>query len=170
MRSFELRKMVFTALMMAFVCVGTMFIQIPISATNGYLNMGDGIIYFAAVLLGPVGGFLAGGIGSAMADVLNSYSHWALFTLIIKGSQGFMVGYLVKLSSGKIKQGFSMSLGALIMVVGYFLAGALLKGSFLVSLQSVPANIIQGIFGVILGMALVSVMHRMETLNLRTQN
>ena len=33
---------------------------------------------------------IAGGIGSALADILTGYSHWAIFTLIIKGLEGYI--------------------------------------------------------------------------------
>ena len=46
-----------------------------------------------------------------------------------------------------------MIVAGLVMVLGYFVGGAILKGSWEVSLTSVPSNLIQG--GVSLGLALI---------------
>ena len=48
-----------------------MLIQIPIPL--GYAHLGDSVILITAYLFGPVVGALAGGIGSAMADILTGY-------------------------------------------------------------------------------------------------
>ena len=47
-----------------------------------------------ALLFGRRAGATAGGLGSAMADLLGGYPHWAPFTLIIKGIEGYVVGAL----------------------------------------------------------------------------
>ncbi|MGN1083913.1 MAG: ECF transporter S component, partial [Lachnospiraceae bacterium] len=78
----KLHKMVLTALFTALVCVATIIIQIP-SPMQGYVNLGDCIILLSAWLLGPLYGFFAGGVGSALADLLTGYSHYAPGTLVI---------------------------------------------------------------------------------------
>jgi len=60
-----------TAVCMALTCIATMLIQIPIPL--GYAHLGDSVILITAYLFGPVVGALAGGIGSAMADILTGY-------------------------------------------------------------------------------------------------
>ena len=71
-----------TAVCMALTCIATMLIQIPIPL--GYAHLGDSVILITAYLFGPVVGALAGGIGSAMADILTGYPVWAVPTLLIK--------------------------------------------------------------------------------------
>ena len=58
----NLMKLVFAALLAAFVCVATLVIRIP-SPLGGYINLGDCIVLVSGWLLGPVYGFLAGGLG-----------------------------------------------------------------------------------------------------------
>ena len=65
-----LKKLVMAALFAALACVATMSIKIPTPGTSGYIHPGDAIVILAGVVLGPAWGFLAGGIGSAMADLL----------------------------------------------------------------------------------------------------
>ncbi len=83
-----------TALMAALCSVLTMMFQIYVPATTGYFNFGEIGVYISAVLFGPIVGGFAGGVGSMIADILLGYPHYAIATLIIKGAEGFLVGYL----------------------------------------------------------------------------
>ena len=69
----NLKKIVMAALFAALACVATMSIRIPTPGTNGYIHPGDAIVILSGVVLGPVWGLLAAGIGSAMADLLGGY-------------------------------------------------------------------------------------------------
>lgn len=150
------KLIVLNGLMIALVCIATMVIQIPIPMTEGYVNVGDSIIFITSILFGPIPGMVAGGLGSALADILTGYSHWALFTLLIKGFEGYIVGIVVKKNTSLIKNVFATLLGIIIMVSGYLIAGTFLQGSFIVSLGSVPSNIMQGIVSMIIGIPLAS--------------
>lgn len=148
------KKIVLNGLMIALVCIATMTIQIPTPGTSGYVNIGDSVIFISSILFGPISGMVAGGIGSAMADILGGYSHWALFTLIIKGVEGYFVGIIIKNSNNMIRTILATVVGTLIMVVGYFLAGIILKGSVIISAGSIPSNLVQGIISMILAIPL----------------
>lgn len=80
------------ALCAALVCISTMVIQIPIPL--GYMHLGNACILLVGALFGPVTGLFAGGIGSAMADLLTGYTQWVIPTLLIKSVMGFVIGYL----------------------------------------------------------------------------
>lgn len=150
------KLIVLNGLMIAFVCVATMVIQIPVPMTEGYVNIGDSIIFVTSIVFGPIPGMVAGGIGSALADILTGYSHWAIFTLIIKGLEGYIVGFIVRKNTNLLKNIIATLLGVIVMVCGYLLAGGFLQGSLIVSLGSVPSNIIQGIMSMIIGIPLAS--------------
>lgn len=62
-----------------------MSIKIPTPGTSGYIHPGDAIVILAGVVLGPAWGFLAGGIGSAMADLLGGYFVYVPMAFVIKG-------------------------------------------------------------------------------------
>ena len=141
----ETKKIVLNGLMIALVCIATMTIQIPMPGTNGYVNIGDSVIFISSILFGPVVGMIAGGIGSALADILSGYAHWAIFTLIIKGLEGYVVGIVIRNHYTTIKSLFATALGTITMATGYFLAGIILKGSIIISAASIPGNLIQGI-------------------------
>lgn len=146
------KNMVLNGLMIAFVCVATMVIQIPIPGTSGYVNIGDSIIFITSVVLGPIPGMIAGGIGSAFADMLSGYTHWAPFTLVIKGLEGLVVGLIYKHAKHKSVMLLAMILGVVIMVGGYIIGGFIIKGSWIIALGSVPANSIQGIASVVIAL------------------
>lgn len=80
--------------MTALVAVLTMAFQIYVPATTGYFNFGEVGVFITALLFGPIIGAFAGGVGSMFADIFTGYIHFALATLVIKGTEGFLVGYL----------------------------------------------------------------------------
>ena len=69
----NLKKLILAALFAALSCVATMSIRIPTPGTGGYIHPGDAIVILSGVILGPVWGFFAGGIGSALSDLIGGY-------------------------------------------------------------------------------------------------
>lgn len=160
------KKIVLNGLMISLVCLATMAIQIPVPGTNGYVNIGDAIIFITSILFGPIPGMIAGGIGSALADILSGYTHWALFTLIVKGLEGYVVGFIInKFKNTSLNIILSTLLGSVIMVFGYFVFGAYLSGGFGVSLLSVPSNCIQGVVSIFLAVPLASSLINTKSVN-----
>lgn len=146
--------------MTALVAVATYAIRIPMPATDGYLNLGDAFVLFCGVVFGPVAGVVAGGIGSALADLIGGYAHWILPTFLIKGAEGALAGGLFFLFKKAglhrfLSSSISTFLGALWMVVGYFFASWIMKGSAAVAWTSVPGNAAQGGVGVALAAAIL---------------
>ena len=78
------QKIVISALMASLVCVATMLIKIP-SPLKGYINLGDCVVLVSGWMLPPTYGFLAAGLGSALADVFSGYAMYAPATFVIKG-------------------------------------------------------------------------------------
>lgn len=81
---------VFTAL----VAAATMVFSIYVPATRGYFNIGETMVYTTALLFGPLVGGIAGGVGSMISDLILPFPQYAPGTLIIKGAEGIIVGYL----------------------------------------------------------------------------
>lgn len=158
MKSEKLKNLVLAALLAALACVATMMIAIPIPAVNGYLNLGDAVVLFGAFLLGPVWGMAAGGIGTAMADMLLGYAVYAPGTLVIKGAMAFVAAWLfreLRQRIGNAKAGaVSGFVGECIMVLGYFLYESLVLGYGMAAIGSVAANALQGVVGLVIGTAL----------------
>ncbi|GAG86716.1 unnamed protein product [marine sediment metagenome] len=77
----------------AFTCILTFIVPITIPATQGYINLGDIGVMISGLLFGPIIGGIAGGFGSALADLFIA-PIYAIPTLIIKGLEGFLVGFI----------------------------------------------------------------------------
>lgn len=125
-------RLVITALFAALVTVGTMVIQIPTPATQGYINFGDTLIFISGVLLGPLGGLFAGGVGSWLADLLSGYAHYAPWTLVIKGLEGLLVGLLAHRAYAAHQRFWTPVMAMLVagawMTLGYFIAENIMYG------------------------------------------
>ena len=154
------KKIVIAALVAALTCVATMIIKIP-SPLKGYINLGDCIVLLAGWMLSPFYGFLAAGLGSALADIFSGYLTYAPATFIIKGSMALIAFFLYKLLHNKIGNFIATIFGGILaeiaMIIGYFLFEGLLYG-FIPSLVNIPANAVQGIAGIIIGTMLVTIL------------
>lgn len=119
---------VLIALFSALVCVLTIFVQIPWG--KGYINFGDTLIFLAASLLGPVGGMIAGAIGSSLADLFSGFANYAPFTFVVKGGEGFLCGilytYVFRKQRPMLRRLFSMLIAGAWMIIGYFLTDLML--------------------------------------------
>jgi uncharacterized membrane protein len=123
------RDLAAVAIMGALTTVVTMFF-IPFVPTGGYFNLGDAVVVTTALIFGPIVGALAGGIGSALADVLLGYGVFAPYTLVIKGLEGFVVGKIAGNSetTTKMKMVIAWLVGGVIIVAGYWSAEAFIMG------------------------------------------
>ena len=86
-------KLTMTSLFAALICVATLIIRIT-TMGNGYIHLGDAFVVLSGILLGPVSGALAAGIGSAFADVFAGYIQYAVATFIIKALMAMISGLL----------------------------------------------------------------------------
>ncbi len=95
-RRLSSRELAAMGVFTAFVAAATMVVSAYVAVTGGYFNVGETMVYTAALLMGPVVGAFAGGVGSMIADVALGYTVFAPGTLVIKGLEGFIVGYLAQ--------------------------------------------------------------------------
>ncbi len=121
-------KIVSLAVMTALVFVITTVFSVPISAVGQRFDGGDIMIFIAAWTFGPAVGGFSGGVGSALSDALNP-GPYAPFTLVIKGFEGYIAGYLVARRPGR---GLKVSwlIASIAMVGGYFVTNAYLIAFF----------------------------------------
>lgn len=149
-------ELMLTGLMTALVMAATSFFRIPVIATNGYIHLGDAMVFLSVLILGRKNGTIAAAGGSALADLLGGYAHWVPWTFVIKGLMAFICGTI--LLSGKDKESkasifrsvAAMSAGALIMMAGYFIVQRFMYGTWAAPLAALPGNIVQGTAGVLI--------------------
>lgn len=156
------KKIVMAALIASLVCVATMIIKIP-SLLKGYINLGDCIVLLAGWSLSPAYAFLAAGLGSALADVFLGYVAYAPATFIIKGLMALIAFYSFKLLHKRLgnlpSRIISGALAEILMVLGYFVFEGFLYG-FAPSLVNIPANAVQGVAGIIVGIVLIKIFEK----------
>ena len=160
MRDMKIRKMVLAALMAALTYVATMVVQIP-SPMQGFVNLGDCCVLLSGWILGPWWGGAAAGIGSMLVDLLSGYGHYVPGTLIIKGLDALAAALIFRaLGRGKTAMLISGIVGETIMVLGYFAYASMILGKGLAAAASIPGNIVQGIAGIAIGLALAVLLQK----------
>lgn len=121
----KIKKVAFLGLFMDLLVIATTVFRFPVPTFNLYFNLGEGVIYLVALIFGGPAGAIVGGVGSGMSDILGGYPVWAPITLLIKGTEGFIVGVLSK----RTKPYLAVAAGAAIMMIGYATAAGLLYGA-----------------------------------------
>ena len=129
----NVRRITVAALGAALVCICTSVFKFPIPL--GYAHLGNCMILLFGVFFDPWIGAFAGGVGSAISDLLG-YPEWVLPTLIIKSIMGFVVAVIAKKKGYKGTPGkFSWatlgkatlqalpSLSLIVVVIGGIVAG-----------------------------------------------
>ncbi|RLE79470.1 MAG: hypothetical protein DRJ36_03315 [Thermoprotei archaeon] len=99
----ETRDIALTSIFTALVAATTLMVQVYIPETKGYFNFGELMVYLTALTLGPKIGAVAGGLGSALADIISGYHIYAPATLVIKGLEGLIVGKASRTLTAKTK-------------------------------------------------------------------
>ena len=158
------QRIVMASLLAALTCVVTMMIKVP-SPLKGYLNLGDCVVLIAGWMLSPMYGFLAAGLGSALADLFAGYVTYVPATFAIKGVMALVAFYGYKLMHRKLgrltARIISGTIAEIVMIMGYFLFEGFLYG-FGPSLVNIPANTVQGLAGLVLGIVLIKVFAKTE--------
>ena len=161
----KIKKMTTTALFMALTCIATMIIKLPTPGTGGYVHLGDAFVILSGILLGPLYGAIAGGIGSALADLLGGYFIYVPITFLVKALIAAGVGIIYhKLTKNIHKPVFKCILCGIYATVlvagGYLFFESFMYGA--AALASVPANIGQGISGLIISCILLPILKKLQ--------
>ena len=141
-----------------------MVIKIP-TLTGGYVNIGDGIVLVCGFILGPVGGALAAGIGSMLADLIG-YPIYAGATFVIKALMAFSAWGIVKLLRFVFRKHVWITyfiagvVAEAVMILGYFVFEATVMSYGLGAVVSVPANMVQGGVGIAVAIVLMAFFER----------
>ena len=159
-------RLVTAALMTCLIIVATMFFKIPIPFANGYVHLGDAMIFMSVMLLGMRNGAAAAAVGSALGDVLGGFAVWAPWTLVIKGVMALIMGLFILAWSKKetdrkvIKpvavRAIGMLLAGVWMTFGYYVAEGVIYGNWIIALLGIPWNAGQFITGAVIASALLS--------------
>ena len=94
-------------------------------------------------------------------DIMSGWGAWAPFTFVIVGLMGYTVGYFAE--KKPIKNTFvnnlvSLVLALAIKLVGYYFAEVLLTGNWIAPFGSMPGNITQVGFAIVVALIVAPVL------------
>ncbi len=153
------RTIALVAILSAVTAVLTLAVRIPFAPTRGYFTLADVGVYFAAFAFGPIAGFITGGLGTALADILGGYAHFAVWTFLIHGLQGLVAG-LLGWRRGLVGMVAGWVAGGAVMVAGYFIVEYFLYGFGPAAAEAVTVNLPQVAIGGVVGLLLVLAVRR----------
>ena len=161
MKKIATKKLVVTALFMAFTIVATLFIRIPI--TFGYVNLGDAFIFLSVFILGPLCGALVGGVGAGIADLFG-FIAYAPGTLVIKSLMAIVTWLVYKVLKDVTKNHMLAEIvagivGAIVMTAGYFIYETLLFTTVWAAFLNAPWSLLQGAVGVVISVSAMRVLY-----------
>ena len=142
-----------TAMFMALNVVMSSF-GVPVP--GGHLYMNDIIICTAAIILDPFAAFMVGGVGAFLGDLF-FYPLPMFVSLVTHGLQAVVISvfshYVIK-DHPVLASGIGVTVGAVIMVVGYSLGRAFIYSTPEYALLKLPYQILQAAVGAVVGMLL----------------
>ncbi|MCI7529077.1 MAG: ECF transporter S component [Oscillospiraceae bacterium] len=145
------------------ICLTAMFMALNVAMSSfgvpvpgGHLYLNDIIICTAAIILDPVAAFIVGGVGAFLGDLF-FYPLPMFVSLVTHGLQAVIISvfshYVLK-KHPVLASGIGVSIGAVIMVVGYSLGRAFIYSTPEYAVMKLPYQILQAVVGAVVGMLL----------------
>ena len=140
------------------------YIRVPLPATQGIFTLADIAIYFAAFALGPWSAAIAGGLGTALIDLIGGTAQYAPASLVVHGLEGLLAGLIASIGR---KDRISLAswilaavCGTVVMAGGYLGAETLFYGGFAKAMTEVLVNVAQSTVGAVGGALLAVAVRR----------
>ena len=130
--------------------LGLVFFCFGIPVPGGHLYLCDAVICLAALLLNPFEAFIVGGVGSFLGDML-FYPTPMFVSLVTHGLQAVVISLIAHKTlknHPKLASGIAVTVGAVIMVVGYTLGKTFVYSTFEYAMIKLPYEIAQALLGV----------------------
>ena len=145
------------------LCITAVFMALNVAMSSfgvpvpgGHLYMNDIIICTAAIILDPLAAFMVGGVGAFLGDLF-FYPLPMFVSLVTHGLQAVVISifshYVLKKHT-VLSSGIGVTIGAVIMVVGYSLGRAFIYSTPEYAVLKLPYQILQAGVGAIVGMIL----------------
>ena len=145
----------------AWLCMTAMFMALNIAMSSfgvpvpgGHLYMNDIVICTAAILLDPFAAFMVGGVGAFLGDLF-FYPLPMFVSLATHGLQAVVISLCTQRTFKEhpvLASAIGVTIGAIIMVVGYSLGRAFIYSTPEYALLKLPYQILQAVVGAVAGM------------------
>ncbi|RRG17737.1 ECF transporter S component [Weissella viridescens] len=153
----KIKKLTVLSVIIAVNLALSYVVKLPSPTGAGFVSLVEAGIFIAAWNFGPRGGAVVGGVTGLLLDLIAGYPQWMIMSLIIHGTEGYVFGTGGKKMKGKL---ITTLIGGAIMVLGYWLAGAMLmwlmggmampwSAAFLATASDIPGNMMQVLVGFI---------------------
>ena len=147
------KKLTVTAMLLAMnIALSSFGVPVP----GGHLYLNDIVICTASILLGPWCAFVVGGVGAFLGDAL-FYPTPMFVSLVTHGLQAVVISLCAHRLFGQKKLAAAVvgvSIGAVIMVVGYSLGRAFIYSTPEYAILKLPFQILQAAVGAVVGVIL----------------
>lgn len=147
-------RIVFTITITAyFLAINVALSSFGLPVPGGHLYLNDIAICIASLLLGPFEAFLVGGVGAFIGDVL-FYPTPMFVSLVTHGLQAIAISLISRYVLKKhpyISAAIALTVGAVIMIVGYSLGRAFIYSTPEYALLKLPFQVLQAAVGAVVG-------------------
>ena len=158
----SIRDVIYVGVLSALCAIATT-ILIPLP-TGGMVHLGSAALFTISALFGGIYGGLAGAIGSGLFDLVMGHSAYTVFSIVIKGLAGLVVGAIalglrpvplaqVHISWPRLVIAFIV--GAIWTAIGYFFAWAYVLNSIHAAIIRLPSSFLTNGVGFIVAIFLV---------------
>lgn len=140
-----LKLLIHSAIFAALIFLATSYLSIRLPVM-GYVHLGDGLILLAAALLPTPYAIGAAMIGAGVADLMAGYALYLPATVIIKALTVFCVSSKTK-NVVCVRNIVGIIPAVILCAGGYYVFEAIVSGSLVSPLVSIPFNIVQSVCG-----------------------
>ena len=149
------------------LCIVFTTIKVPLP-TGAIVHLGSAALFSIASVFGGFYAGLAGAIGSGIFDLIMGHSQYTVFSIIIKGLAGVIVGLLTvgwrpsvlarSISIPRIL--LAMLVGAIWTAAGYFVAWWVVLDSYIAAVTRLPASFLTSGIGILVALLLIPILRR----------
>ena len=135
------------------VAMSSFSIPVP----GGHLYLCDIVICFAALIFDPLSAFIVGGVGSFLGDLM-FYPAPMFVSLATHGLQAVVISLIAYKKEGLPKLWvaiIAVTVGAVIMNVGYFLGRAYVYSTLEYAIIKIPYEVLQAVVGAVVAIVLL---------------
>ena len=143
------------------------FRKVPLP-TGAMVHLGSAALFSIASVVGGFYAGLAGAIGSGIFDLITGHFQYTVFSIVIKGLTGVIIGLLTvgwrpsvparSVSTPRIL--LAMLVGAIWTAAGYFVAWWVVLNSYAVAANNLPASFLTSGIGILVALLLIPILRR----------
>lgn len=149
------------------LCIVFTTIKVPLP-TGAMVHLGSAALFSIASVFGGFYAGLAGAIGSGIFDLIMGHSQYTVFSIVIKGLAGVIIGLLTVgwrpsvpvRSVSTLRLLFAMIVGAIWTATGYFVAWWVVLDSYIAAVTRLPASFLTSGIGILVSLLLIPLLRR----------